>query len=239
MGSAGNIEYVVDTKEVEICSFEIERIHNKISNATLEARESQLILRFTTDGVFAEDNENEMNNLAYRCFSALAYEFGFSIQNLRRGGSTLPKMDGKLSAVINAFGFSWSIEAPRKCLDDNVQHILESSAVVDDYDIQLIHQFVIARSEMDNVSRFMFLYNLALQVNSDNQKQLDESILRIDPSCDTSGSPIGNWNETVYTRLRNQLAHYRCNTNFENTRKEVRGVVNKFQKVVSAMLPRI
>ena len=237
MQRSGTIEYVVDTDEVEPCAFDLSGFHEQILKVILEARETQLIMRFHTVDVFSEDAENAMNNIAYRFFTALAHKYGFSIRNMRRGGSTLPKIDGKLSTVIKTFGLSWNIEAPKRAIDDDVAQLLKDSIGVDDYRIQLMHQFVIARSEVDNVSRFMFLYNLALQIQSDNQKLLDESILIIEPGCVVSKSPKFERNETIYTRLRNQIAHRRDNTNIEATRKKIDGVLNSFQEVVLEMLP--
>ena len=135
------------------------------------------------------------------------------------------------------FGLSWNIEVPRKSIEGDVFSLLTHSINANEYDTQLIHQFVVARSEQDNVSRFMFLYNLALQVHFDNQKILDGSILRIEPDCILSRSPRFDGDETIYTRLRNEAAHCRENTNIEATRNEINEVVNKFQEVVYETLP--
>lgn len=237
MQKIGNIEYVVDTNELEPNQLVLESIHEQITSVDITASETQLIVKFHTVNVFDEDEENAMNNIAYRCFTLLAHKYGFSFRNIRRGGSTLPKRDGKLSTVIKTLGLSWNIEAPRKSIEGDVSSLLEQSICTNEYDIQLIHQFVVARSEQDNVSRFMFLYNLALQLHSDNQRMLDTSILSIEPSCLVSASPRFNRDETIYTRLRNQVAHCRDNTNIESTRQEIEGVVNKFQEVVYGMMP--
>ena len=237
MQNTGDIEYVVDTNELEPNHLVLEGIHDQIASVDITVRETQLIMKFHTIDVFDEDEDNAMNNIAFRCFTSLAHKYGCSFRNMRRGGSTLPKRDGTLSTVIKTFGLSWNIEAPKRSIKGDVSSLLEQSICTNEYDIQLIHQFVIARSELDNVSRFMFLYNLALQVHSDNQRTLDESILHIEPTCVVSPSPRFNRDETIYTRLRNQVAHCRDNTNIETTRKEIDGVVNKFQEVVYEMLP--
>jgi hypothetical protein len=237
MTNTGTIEYVVDTNQLEPNQMALGSIHEQITSVDISARETQLIMKFHTIDVFDEDEENAMNNIAYRCFTSLAHKYGFSFRNMRRGGSTLPKRDGSLSTVINTFGFSWKIDAPKKSLEGDVSSLLKQSINTNEYDIQLIHQFVVSRSELDNVSRFMFLYNLALQIHSDNQKILDESILQIEPSCIVSPSPRFDRDETIYTRLRNEVAHCRENTNIEATRNEINGVVNKFQEVVYGMLP--
>jgi hypothetical protein len=237
MQNTGTIEYAVDTNELEPKAFELEGIHEKITSVEIEAKDTQLILKFHTIDVFAEDEDNAMNNMAYRCFTSLAHQYGFSFRNMRRGGSTLPKSDGVLSTVINTLGLSWNIGAPRRPIVGDLYTLLNQSICINEYDIQLIHQFVVARSELDNVSRFMFLYNLALQVHSDNQRSLDEAIMSVESSCIVTPSPRFNRDETIYTRLRNQVAHCRENTNIEATRKEIESVVNRFQEVVYEMLP--
>lgn len=237
MNNTGTIEYVVDTNELEPNQLVLESIHDQITSVDITAKETQLIMKFHTIDVLDEDEESAMNNIAYRCFTSLAHKYGFSFRNMRRGGSTLPKRDGSLSTVVKTFGLSWNIEAPKKSIEGDVSSLLEQSICTNEYDIQLIHQYVIARSELDNVSRFMFLYNLALQVHSDNQRILDKFILCIEPSCIVSPSPRFDRHETIYTRLRNEVAHCRDNTNIEATRKEIDGVVNKFQEVVYEMLP--
>ena len=83
----------------------------------------------------------------------------------------------------------------------------------------------------------MFLYNLALQMNEDNQKKLDQVILELKPNCTVSRSPFTDHEETRYTRLRNQIAHYREGSNIEATRKEIGQIVGEFQDVVRQMLP--
>jgi hypothetical protein len=204
---------------------------------TIEARDAQLVMKFHTVDVFSDDEEKAMNNIAYRCFTALAHKYGFSIRNMRRGGSTLPKRDGKLSTVIKTVGLYSNIEAPKRTIDEAALKLLQDFISINEYEFQLIYQFVVARSEIDNVSRFMFLYNLALQMHSDNQKMIDKSILNIEPSCAVSKSPKFERDETIYTRLRNQVAHCRDSTNIEATRKEIDSVVNSFQGLVLEMLP--
>ncbi|MES9817871.1 MAG: hypothetical protein ABW155_14570 [Candidatus Thiodiazotropha sp.] len=87
----------MDTNELEPKTLELEGIHDQIINVDINATETQLIMKFHTIDVFAEDEENTMNNIAHRCFTSLAYKYGFSFRNMRRGGSTLPKKEGALS----------------------------------------------------------------------------------------------------------------------------------------------
>ena len=94
MTNIGNIEYVVDTDQLEPNQLALRGIHEQIARVDISARETQLNMKFHTIDVFDEDEGNAMNNIAYRCFTALAHKYGFSFRNMRRGGSTLPKRDG-------------------------------------------------------------------------------------------------------------------------------------------------
>ena len=66
MTSEGKIEYVVDTEEVVPGVVEFKDIHDNISSIEFEATDSQLIMRFHTLGIFAEDDDIPLNNIALR-----------------------------------------------------------------------------------------------------------------------------------------------------------------------------
>ena len=236
MQNTGTIEYVADTNELEPKQLVLENIHDQIISAAVTASETQLTIKFHTVDVLDDDEENAMNNIAFCCFTSMAYKYDFCLRNMRRSGSTLPKRDETLSTVVNTVGIRWNIETPKKSIEGDVSSLLVQAISTNEHDIQMLHQFIAAKSEVDTVSRFMLLYNLALQLNSDSQRILDQSILGIDPRCIVSPSPQFNRKETIYTRLRNQVAHYRDNTNFQATRNEIDGVVNKFQDAVYEML---
>ncbi len=92
-------------------------------------------------------------------------------------------------------------------------------------------------SQIDTIAKFMFLYNLLLMIANDDQKKADELITRYEPKVIKTESPRRKRNgeaitETVYTRLRNEIAHKREGYSPENTRKEISSCVNKFQSVI-------
>ena len=81
-----------------------------------------------------------------------------------------------------------------------------------------LRQYVFANSESNEIVRFSFLYNLLLQIVGDKQSKADESILEVDLHCEQTISPLNGKQETVYTKLRNELAHKRENSKYSETR---------------------
>jgi hypothetical protein len=97
-----------------------------------------------------------------------------------------------------------------------------------------------AGNQKDHVARFMFLYNILLQLKGDKQQQVDDFIRSELPSVPESPRPDRpNKMETVYTRLRNQVGHVRSGTTSEQTRKEIEDNVTAFQELVRTAISRV
>ena len=74
----------------------------------------------------------------------------------------------------------------------------------------------------DGVERFMHLYNLLMMLHGDLQGRLDMFIHEQEPNVTQTPSPHSKGvNETIYTRLRNELAHHRSGVNIETTKQEM------------------
>ena len=69
----------------------------------------------------------------------------------------------------------------------------------------------------------MHLYNLLLMLFGDEQPKVDAFILRENPSIPQTPDPRPrkNRNETIYTRLRNELGHHRTGVNLSTTKKQM------------------
>lgn len=72
------------------------------------------------------------------------------------------------------------------------------------------------------VEAFMHLYNILLMLYNDSQPKVDKFIISKDQTVPQTPQP-GNAKvmETVYTRLRNELAHHRAGVNLDNTKAEM------------------
>jgi len=70
----------------------------------------------------------------------------------------------------------------------------------------------------------MSLYNIVLSLSNDSQEDVDMLALNLDKATPTN-APFrprkSGTNETVYTRLRNQVGHVRKGTTIEGTRAEM------------------
>lgn len=90
-----------------------------------------------------------------------------------------------------------------------------------------------AISNDDPVVQFLILYLILF----DNKKQekVDEIIMKFAPSTTQSLSPFTQKSETIYTRLRNEIAH-RANVNLDSTRAEIIDNLNDFRAIVQQVI---
>jgi hypothetical protein len=80
-----------------------------------------------------------------------------------------------------------------------------------------------ARQSMSPVEDFMQLYNILLMLSNDSQAEVDAFILGEGAAVPQTQHPLRGPGvmETVYTRLRNELAHPRAGVNLHNTKAEM------------------
>jgi hypothetical protein len=79
-----------------------------------------------------------------------------------------------------------------------------------------------ARQSLSPVEEFMHLYNILLMLYNDKQADVDSFIVSEDPAVPQTRAPLKQGvMETVYTRLRNELAHKRAGVNLGNTKSEM------------------
>jgi hypothetical protein len=74
------------------------------------------------------------------------------------------------------------------------------------------------------VERFLHLYHILLLFHNDRQDDVDAFIVAQDPNVPQTPSPLLSKKgkaETVYTRLRNELAHRRPGVNLDDTKREM------------------
>ena len=83
--------------------------------------------------------------------------------------------------------------------------------------------FRFARQSESPVEEFMYLYHILSMLFNDSQPEVDAFILQKDPKVLKTPSPkFKNREETVYTRLRNELAHQRQGVNLDDTKAEMK-----------------
>lgn len=104
------------------------------------------------------------------------------------------------------------------------------------YNYDILKRFNFARSLEDPVSRFLSLYAMLSSIGRDNQQQIDELIRTEEPTVACSPSPKGSQHETIFTRLRNELAHHREGVLVFATHEEIRLHVGRFEWLVRRIL---
>jgi hypothetical protein len=82
--------------------------------------------------------------------------------------------------------------------------------------------FRAARQSTGPVEEFMHLYNLLLMICNDEQRDFDAFVRREEPGVPQTQSPrFPEVMETIYTRLRNELAHPRKGGDLHDTKAEM------------------
>ncbi len=96
--------------------------------------------------------------------------------------------------------------------------------------------FYDAATVVEPVGRFIFLYTLLLHKFADDQKAVDEAILKIDPTVAQFKSPYAKGHETVFSKLRNEMSHKREGINILETQKEIKLNVDRFETIVKEFI---
>jgi hypothetical protein len=79
-----------------------------------------------------------------------------------------------------------------------------------------------ARQSLSPVEEFVHVYNILLMLYDDSFMDVDDFILSKDPAVPQTPDPRNaNRKETVYTRLRHELAHARAGVNMDSTKAEM------------------
>jgi hypothetical protein len=106
------------------------------------------------------------------------------------------------------------------------------------YDLDLLKRFNFARMINEPIGKFVSLYALLASRCRDNQIETDKLIETIDPSVGKSLSPKTGKSETIFTRLRNELAHNRTGMSIIETHKSVYLHLPRFEWIVKVVVTR-
>ena len=89
------------------------------------------------------------------------------------------------------------------------------------------------------ISKFMCLYNIMLSLCNDSQEKVDDFICKIQPGMERPPSPVKpKKKETVYTHLRNEVAHSRPGTTIQATREEIEKNLDGFIRLTREIIVR-
>lgn len=85
----------------------------------------------------------------------------------------------------------------------------------------------------DPMSKFMILYLTMAILHGDNQANIDNFIIKIAPDTKLYDSPLSKVKqETIYTKLRNEIAHHRNGVNIQSTITQIEDVLIDFADIV-------
>jgi len=147
------------------------------------------------------------------------------------------------TAIYDAVGMMQmvSAEAPKKLNETQVEQLKEllERSYPHSYNYDFFY-FAVGLEEP--ISKFMCLYNIMLSLCNDDQEEVDDFICKMQPGVATSISPIKSKKkekkETVYTRLRNEVAHSRPGTTIQATRKEIEKNLDGFIRLTREIIVR-
>lgn len=144
------------------------------------------------------------------------YEFG----NQRH--EVYPRRSTSSAHLVGVAGSSW--------FESNKEALTAS------YDLERLKRLNFACGIAEPIGRFVALYALLLSEVGDSQSEVDRLILEFDRNTQQSPSPKNGKLETLYTRLRNELAHVRATSTVFSTHDEIELHLPRFQWLVKSVL---
>lgn len=110
--------------------------------------------------------------------------------------------------------------------------------MMESYDLDRLKRLNYARAVPEPIGRFMALYSLLDSAGKGMQGQVDRLILSVEPTTHQTTSPHNGQLETLYTRLRNELAHVRPTATVFSTHEEIIVHLPRFEWIVKAIVRR-
>ena len=198
-------------------------------------------IRVVTRGLYDRDEAiASTRSVAERFLDELAFQYDASIGVLRHHNQKVPyPPDGPkrgLSIRMLSAETAWINASSTRIISESelgrtVREHLSMEAPT------AMRTFRIALAQSDALAKFMLLYNAMLELRGDIQREVDASILSVDASIPVSPSPVKkSENETLFTRLRNELAHHRPGSDLSRTSAEVRKVLPDFVRITRAVI---
>lgn len=108
-------------------------------------------------------------------------------------------------------------------------------ALMAPYELERLKRLNFACGIAEPIGRFVALYGLLLSEAGDSQAEVDRLIAGFDQSTQHTISPKTGRLETLYTRLRNELAHVRTTANVFSTHDEIELHLARFQWLVKSI----
>jgi len=104
------------------------------------------------------------------------------------------------------------------------------------FNLERLKRLSFALGIPEPVGRYVALYALLLSEAKDSQSRLDEILMKLEPTLERTRSPKNGHLETIFTRLRNELAHVRPRASFFETHREIELQLPRFTWIVKTVL---
>ena len=106
------------------------------------------------------------------------------------------------------------------------------------YNYDLLKRFNYSRSIEEPIGKFLSLYSLLSSLCEDRQAEIDKLIEGVDGNIGKCFSPKTGKPETLFTRLRNELAHHRIGNSVMEDDRNVEIHLQRFEWIVKVIIGR-
>ncbi len=195
-----------------------------------------------------EDATRKAKEFASYIAKMLTFEFNVFHQNFKWVSDTLieERPDGNSEIIVTlGIGVGMEIDSVTK-LGEKSLSTLKDSLQKKPSESFPYDQFYYALGLTDAISKFMALYNIVLTLCNDRQEDVDRFVLEIQPDIPAHPpykSRKSGIHETLYTRLRNQIAHVRPGSTIESTGREMEqilgGLIEVTKKRINKTFPKL
>ncbi len=241
--ATGTIEFAVPVVGLRLEQIEVSNWHPAVEKVVLETQDGErLRIVFHLINVFTfEDAEAIADGILPSIVNRLAFYRNTRVGDPYFTGGSLPKDTSGSSYTVTGTvrirgNSAMAVDTPSATERREIARLLEEPYTHN----ELYSAYRFASNQSDAVARFMFFYNVLLQLHNDNQGHVDTFIRQEEPNVPQSTSPHKpSVMETVYTRLRNEVSHRRTKTTPEQTRTEIEGNVAALQQLVKTAISRI
>jgi hypothetical protein len=163
-------------------------------------------------------------NVIAVALNRICFLYGVGIENAYRTHTQLSLMDPPPGLVglagVEAVAVIGNLRAVIELPTAQLKSELEQRTIRGE---RLFGLFRSARRSTSSVEEFMLLYHILLMLFGDDQTQVDAFIFSEDARVPQTQHPLKRpgVTESIYTRLRNELAHRRAGANIDTTKSEM------------------
>jgi len=222
----GTISYYALSNGLELDEIEVSNAYPKVEKIKIKSENlDRISIIITLSGVYSSKEAASIGNeIVNIILDRLSIEFNISIEEPHCSGMSLPiDESGKKHIVTGSFvALNDIIEGDIKPGQKRIEDLIKKLEGETPPRNQHLYLYRFSAKQKDPLARFMFLYNILLQLNGDSQKDLDAFIRTCDSGVSQSLRPDKpKIIETLYTRLRNEIAHCRNTVLPEDTTEMV------------------